>query len=379
MIFTLEALEAKHGDALLLHYGNPDAPKLIVIDGGPAGVWRTLQKRLEQLRESRGTDGELPIRLLMVSHIDDDHINGVLALTEHLKRELEAGKPLPYRITTLWHNAFEDVIAGAVSASAAAVAEVTGASMEDAIASLPVSHEAELVLANVRQGGVLRDNARALTLNVNRPFDGLVSVPTDKNPVKLGEGLTFTVVGPNAERIEALRKDWEKKSAAVPKDKLPAEAAAYVDESVYNLSSIVVLAQLGEKRMLLTGDARGDYILQELDEAGLLDENGNMHVDLLKLPHHGSEHNVEAAFFRRVTADHYVVSANGKYDNPDLAMLKMLTAARDGAEYTIHLTNSVPHADAFLDPDSKQRGYHVVRRAADALSVRVDLLDPLRD
>ena len=39
MLFTLEALSAKHGDSLLLHYGKPAAPKLIVIDkmnGGKA-------------------------------------------------------------------------------------------------------------------------------------------------------------------------------------------------------------------------------------------------------------------------------------------------------------------------------------------------------
>ena len=35
MIFTLEALEAKHGDSLLLHYGTKKSPQLIVIDGGP--------------------------------------------------------------------------------------------------------------------------------------------------------------------------------------------------------------------------------------------------------------------------------------------------------------------------------------------------------
>jgi hypothetical protein len=379
MIFTLEALEAKHGDALLLHYGEPDAPKLIMIDGGPAGVFRTLRGRLEELRSSRAPDGALPIRLLMVSHIDDDHINGVLALTDHLIEEKEAQRPLPYEISTLWHNAFEDVVGGAAAASAASVAEARDASADEALASLPVGREAELVLANVPQGRRLRDNARALSLNLNRPFGGLVAFPSEKSPVKLGAGLTFTVVGPSAERIEALRKDWEKKVASIPKEKLAAEAAAYVDDSVYNLSSIVVLAELEGKRMLLTGDARGDFILQGLEAAGLLDGDGKMHVDVLKLPHHGSEHNVEDEFFRRVTADHYVVSANGKYGNPDPPMLEMLTAARDGARYTIYLTNSVPHADKFLDSDSARRGYRVVRRAPAALSVRVELLDALRD
>src|SRR6185503_13237830 len=77
MLFTLEALHAKHGDSLLLHYGKPGAPNLIVIDGGPAGVYKTsLRPRLTELKQSRSADAPLTIRMMMVSHLDDDHING---------------------------------------------------------------------------------------------------------------------------------------------------------------------------------------------------------------------------------------------------------------------------------------------------------------
>ena len=42
MLFTLEAVQALHGDALLLHFGKTSAPELIVIDGGPSiGVYVT--------------------------------------------------------------------------------------------------------------------------------------------------------------------------------------------------------------------------------------------------------------------------------------------------------------------------------------------------
>ncbi len=378
MRFSLEALQAKHGDSLLLHFGTRENPRLVVIDGGPAGVFGRLRKRLDALRAARARDGaSLPIRLLMVSHIDDDHIRGVLDLTDHLLRERENG-PAPYEVTTLWHNAFEDVLGGAVTASTASVAEVEGASTDEVLASLGVERETKAVLAGVPQGRRLRDNARLLDWALNKPFSGLVEGP-GVEPVKLGEGITFTVVGPGKERIEALREEWEKTVATAPKEKLKAEAAAYVDRSVANLSSIVVLAEAGGKRMLLTGDARGDFVLEGLEAAELMDGEGRIHVDLLKVPHHGSVHNVEEDFFRRVTADHYVISADGKHDNPDVEMLKMLSAARAGARYTVHLTNSVPAADAFLTPDSAKRGYEVVRRAKGEDSVVVNLLDPLRD
>ena len=67
---------------------------------------------------------------------------------------------------------------------------------------------------------------------------------------------------------------------------------------------------------LLTGDARGDHILDGLKGENLL-RSGKLHVDLLKVQHHGSNRNTTRGFFDSITADTYVISANGKYGNPD--------------------------------------------------------------
>ncbi len=93
------------------------------------------------------------------------------------------------------------------------------------------------------------------------------------------------------------------------------------------------------RRMLLTGDARGDKIIENLEEHGLMDDEGKIHVDLLKMPHHGSDRNVEDDFFKRVTADHYVVSGDGRHHNPELETYRMLFKARQGGDpYVIHVT-----------------------------------------
>ena len=111
MPFSLEALEAKKGDALLLHYGKDADPKLIVIDGGPAGVYAgSLKPRLDEIKKERSPHDPLAIRLVMVSHIDDDHINGILQMVKKLADLKEQNKPLPYDITTLWHNSFDDLL-----------------------------------------------------------------------------------------------------------------------------------------------------------------------------------------------------------------------------------------------------------------------------
>ena len=118
-VFTLEALQAAHGDSLILHYGPLNKPRFIVIDGGPKGIFKlSLAPRLKAIQAARG-GGVLEIRMLMVSHIDDDHITGVLDLTKMLRELDDSGTQLPYDILTLWHNSFDD-IAGKVSASVGA-------------------------------------------------------------------------------------------------------------------------------------------------------------------------------------------------------------------------------------------------------------------
>jgi beta-lactamase superfamily II metal-dependent hydrolase len=78
------------------------------------------------------------------------------------------------------------------------------------------------------------------------------------------------------------------------------EVADYVDRSVYNLSSIVVLAEIDGKRIVLTGDGRGDYALAGIKEKGSLDANGKIEVDILKLPHHASERDVRIDYFQSI-------------------------------------------------------------------------------
>ena len=52
--FTLEALPARKGDSLLLHFGTDTNQKLCVIDGGPSKVYKPhLRPRLLDLKRKR--------------------------------------------------------------------------------------------------------------------------------------------------------------------------------------------------------------------------------------------------------------------------------------------------------------------------------------
>ncbi len=381
MPFTLEALEAKKGDALLLHYGKDSAPKLIVIDGGPGGVYAgSLKPRLDQIKQERSPNDPLPIRMVMVSHIDDDHINGVLQMISKLAGLQEQHKPLPYDITTLWNNSFDDLLGNEADELVASLkTAANAASSSNFSASLPVQRETALVLASVNQGRQLRDAAKRLGVGVNDGFANLVMVPAgEKSRVfDAGDGLKLTVLGPDEERVKALQEEWDKqiKKSGV------AKVAEFADESVFNLSSITVLATFKKKTMLLTGDARGDYVLAGLRRAKLL-KNGKIHVDLLKIPHHGSDNNVDTDFFRSITADHYVVSGDGEHGNPEVSTFQMISEARGQDEFTIYLTHGKlpedPKPNKLLDffRNEKKAGkkYKTAVREEGALGIAVDLL-----
>ena len=52
------------------------------------------------------------------------------------------------------------------------------------------------------------------------------------------------------------------------------------------------LVEAGGKTVLLTGDGHARDIERGLKEAGRLDAQGEMHVDVLKVQHHGSKDNL---------------------------------------------------------------------------------------
>ncbi|HEV7889830.1 MAG TPA: hypothetical protein VGP08_04285 [Pyrinomonadaceae bacterium] len=381
MVFTLEALNAQFGDALLLHYGDADAPKLIVIDAGPEGVYaNSVRPRLEQLRGD--SDEPLPIELLMVSHIDSDHVTGVVALSRDMLAAIDNDEPAPYDVLKLWHNSFDDILGNKDAGFAALDAAVNASSAGDGTfpAGFHLNEQAAAIVANVPEGRELKRNAVRLGIFVNEEPGKLLMAPAQgRFDVDMGDGLTLTVVGPSKPRLDALQKEWDAKLEHFGLGIPASESAATLDNSPPNLSSIVVLAEADGKRILLTGDARGDFVIDGLRSAGMLDDEGKIHVDILKLPHHGSKRNVPPDFFSTVTADHYVISANGKNDNPDIPTLKMISTARTDDDFTIHLTNWEQRLEDFFEQEKQHgRNYTVVfREDDDAVSLRIDLSDPL--
>jgi hypothetical protein len=350
MIFGLDVLRARKGDCLILHYGTKDDPGLILIDGGPSQVYKPhLKPRLAQIRKGRGVAADRPlvVDLLMVSHIDDDHINGILELTKELVTAADEKKPLPLKILRFWHNSFDDIIGNAPRELLSSIKASFGAAgLNGELDSEGFDAYTAKVLASVAQGVRLRDDAKKLKLPINKEFGGKLVMADSGTSIDLGKGLQFTLAGPMKTDLLALQKEHDAFLEEARKEVGKAALAAFTDTSVANLSSIVLVAETKKKRILLTGDARGDKILEGLEKAQLLKPGGKMHLDILKVPHHGSDRNMATVFFERVTADHYVFSGDGEHGNPECETLQMLLDARGDSEFTVHLTYPIDEIDA---------------------------------
>ena len=334
---TLRAIKAKHGDSLLLFADSAT----VLIDGGPSGVYRKfLRDQLEDLPSDAGSPPV--IDLMMVSHIDADHIDGVLDLTDELIEARDEERDPIVQIRRAWHNSFADTIAKASGSSAASIRS-EAASLASTFDELSLDsldpHGAKFVLASVAQGRQLRLDLKALNVDVNAGFkDRMALLGNAENPWKRGD-LTLEVIGPGQAQVEKLKDEWAKKLEKILNKEADAETAAKgMDTSVSNLASLVVVAEANSKKVLLTGDARGVMIIDWLTETGHLADGGRVHFDIVKLPHHGSDRNVTPEFFERVTADHYVICGNGKHGNPEPHTLEMLFSSRPELNYKIHMT-----------------------------------------
>lgn len=331
-MFKLHVVQAAYGDCLLLEYGTQETgTHYILIDGGPPDTFRFhLQPVLKNIAESG-----LPLDLVVLSHVDNDHIIGLLDYFVAL-RMADPGLPAP---AGLWHNSFSLTLDpnGIIEPRLSALIVPERAS---------VMASSGLAVLGIQEGAGLRAHALAQGIPINQGFPGNL-ITVDSAPPSLNfDNLELKIVGPTQTNLDRLQQEWidwldENEDGILNDDPF---VMANSDQTAPNLSSIMFLAQADDRTMLFTGDGRSDHLLQGLEQAGLLDVHGKLHVNVLKLPHHGSNRNITKKFLKNVTADTYVASANGRDGNPDLATLIWIveTAEKQGRQVEIIVTNETP-------------------------------------
>ena len=364
-------LPSEKGDCLLIESHDV----AILADGGMPGSYAAEVRPF--LGRFAAAGGELD--LVYVSHVDQDHIAGVLQLLEDMvqwrvhKHKLannrSSTKPKfdePPAVKRIWHNSFKALVpqnAGEISTMLAARANSLSSSGNPAAIKLAAAYSN---IANSIPEAIKvsrRISADQLDIPLNGEFDHLLAMVRGKNAIKLkpGSKLSIRVIGPFEKDLEILRDYWNawlkdvKNANAVRSLKewlennrvgLPAGTLDLsIDDEIGrrskvtepNLASLMLLLEEskpggGVTRAVMTGDGHHEDVLAGLRHHGLLADGQGLHVDLLKIQHHGSEHNLDRDFAKRITADHYVFCANGEHENPDLRIIEVLLKSRLGED-----------------------------------------------
>jgi len=365
----IHAINAAEGDCLLLESDGAYA----LIDGGIAGNYAAnLQPYLLQ---EIGAAGHLEV--ILVSHVDTDHITGIIDLLADIERARADGEPDdPVEVGDLWHNSFGTTLETATGALFANLQ----AMMSQAGRANFAAANGSVALLGIAQGARLQRKAAQLGISLNGFFGGKrITQETMVGQTWSLGGADFVVAGPTIANLKELQDDWikwiERNMDAFALGN--SQAMANADKSVPNLSSIVLFGSTPHGDILLTGDARGDHILQGLEQGGLIAAGATRSLRLLKVQHHGSDRNVAADFFKRLPADIYLISANGKHGNPDDEVLAMIVdlAHADNRKPLIVVTNEAPSL-AWLRQNRPQAqfGYELIVRDPGKHAVLIDLV-----
>jgi hypothetical protein len=303
-IFTIEMLPAEEGDALWVEYGSKSRRRRIMVDGGVLKTSANLIDRVEDL------GGKRRFELMVVTHVDNDHIDGMVKLL---------ASRTAFEVGDFWFNAWPQI-------------------SEDRLGP--------------KQGEMLSELIERRGFDHNAAVDGgPIGVPSDEEAElvrhELPGGLEITVLGPRAEDLRRLRKEWEdviegaglepggeftgakllEKAPRYAEDRLgdkPPNAERWAkrkfveDTSPANPSSISLLLEYRGRSLLLTGDARSDSLCEGIDRLNAERGTDRMKVDVVKLPHHGSKNNVSNELISRLDCKNFLFSTSGRrFHHPD--------------------------------------------------------------
>lgn len=331
-MLAIEMLPAEHGDCLWIEYGDPENPRRVLVDCGLRSTYRELAERLRE-------QPEIGFELLVLTHIDADHILGAIPLLWELG---------PERFGDVWFNGWKHL----------APADALGALHGEMFAA------------------VLEDRG----FSWNRRWNGgAVVLPEDGTlpQIELDGGLKLTLLSPTRERLDALRPAWKNELRlfeagdteaafdalqsllrfqpdALGPERIDIEELSELpfqsDDSAANGSSIALLAEYGGKTLLLGADAFSPVLEASLRR--LLRQTGRtrLHVDACKIPHHGARANNGPGFLSLLDCRDFLFSSNGShgYDHPHRETIaRILTSRR---EVRLHFNYRTPETEAWDDP-----------------------------
>lgn len=375
---------AKNGDSFLISMGT-EHKKHILIDCGYIDTYKKFIKSDLQHIASRGES----LDLLIVTHIDGDHISGAIKLLSENNSENFI------KINEIWFNALEHLN----------FEKNEGMELEDSEKNILIQEIAlgENYLKKINEEGISNEeisSKQGLTLrnliksgeyNWNSMFHRKAISIENRKSLNIGE-ITITILSPNEAKLQNLSNQWKKE---LKKKKLDFQfnENSYIDDafelmqltlddkktisstpisltskrktledlfnqvspidtSVTNGSSIAILLEAYDKKLLFLADAHPELLETELEKLRY------DYFDLIKVPHHGSLQNMTDSLANILRSDKYLYSTNGKkHNHPDLAGIAKVILLQRQIKKRMFF-NYETEASKFLLDDELQETYN---------------------
>lgn len=365
----LDVFHVGDGDGVLLTAADETGEdRHVLVDGGRGTQFKKHARRFLY---------DLPrIDVVCVSHIDEDHIAGVLRMIEDevewrvhdfTQSLFDAGEgakpkkpsfPRPPAIGEIWHNALFELVGdemevgvqGALTSSASLLAGSDDPAVQDLASKLDNLATGERSALELSR----RISGNQLDIPRNRPRDATMLRGGGTDEIEVG-GMRFLLLGPTQQDLDKLKTVWAawiasneealvklRRELRSDEEAIGRLAASIVANPMLqsslgeglsavtapNLASLMFLLEADGKSVLLTGDGVSSEILDGLEHHGKLDDDGRVHVDVLKVQHHGALANITEDFVQKVSADHYLFCGNGAHHNPELEAVEQMALAR---------------------------------------------------
>jgi len=300
----IKFLPAYNGDAIHIRYINSDKPINILIDGGTKQTYFTKGKKNQiidgplKLLINEIKEAKEKINLLILTHVDDDHIGGILRWFENDQDALGL-------IERVWFNSGK-TIAKELNKTEVNIPEIQLA---------PVGTTA----TGIDQGVTFEKIIRAGKI-------------WDEKIIKQGqslffEGLTVKILSPSVANLQELHDKWKTEApgsmtAAATDYKLSLEhylanLISDPDDAPHNGSSIAFIVVYKKKNLLFLADAHIQTIVDGLNHFEFNQDNP-IDAEFVKLSHHGSNRNISEELLKIINSDEFIISTNGvRHGHPD--------------------------------------------------------------
>lgn len=352
----IEMGRALHGDCLFVEWSGEQGSHRMLIDGGPIGAYDILASRLA----AQPANGRL-FELVVLSHVDADHIEGMLRLFA------QPPEQWPLQVKEVWFNGWRHLVEAEV--------EVLGGRQGEYFSAL-LQHRLPPGAWNTRFGG------RAVV----RPDDDLPVVTLDG-------GMTLTLLSPTRSKLDKMREAWRKNLAPrgltpgdlvaawqslgeqkkyLPEESLLASSSASIeqilqrqfrpDESAANGASIAFLAEHAAGRCLFLADAHPDVIVESLQRLLRVRGLQRLSVDAVKVSHHGSKNNTDEALVSLVDSPRWLVSTSGAiFRHPDEEAIARILDGAQGRPLELYFNYTSEISGKWADPAFQaERRYRAV-------------------